>query len=100
MHVVNRPIRVEYQPAGGTGGLTVGVEYFDETGEKDLVKYPDALLVEVVLVGSSMYRIEFTPDEVGTWTVHLADSFGGTAIKQYTVVKDVEKMLIVPAMVA
>jgi hypothetical protein len=100
MYIVNRPIRIEYQPVGGTAGLTVGVEYFDETGEKDLVNYPDALLIEIVVVNSSMYRIEFTPDEVGTWTVHIADSAGGTAIKQYVVIKDIEGMLIIPAMIA
>lgn len=100
MYIVNQPIRVEYQPVAGTAGLTVGVEYFDETGEKDLVNYPDALLIEKILVGSSMYRIDFTPDAVGTWTVHIADSAGGTAIKQYVVIKDIEKMLIIPAMIA
>ena len=57
------------------------------------------LFDEIVLVGSSMYRGEFTPDQIGTWTVHIADSAGGTAIKQYVVVKDIEKMIIVPAMV-
>lgn len=98
-YVVNKPIRVEYQPAGGIAGLTVGYEIFDETGEKDNSDFPDALLTEMVLVGSSMYRGQFTPDEVGTWTVHIADSAGGTAIKQYIVVKDIENMINIPAMV-
>lgn len=98
-YIVNQPIRIEYQPAGGTAGLTVGVEIFDETGEKDTHDFPDALLTEIVLVESSMYRGEFTPDEIGTWTVHIADSASGTAIKQYVVVKDIEKMIISPAMV-
>lgn len=100
MYIVNQPIRVEYQPAGGEAGITVGVEYFDETGEKDVVNFPDALLIEIPLVGSSMYRILFTPDTVGTWTVHIADSIGGTAVKQYVIIKDVEKMLSSPAMIA
>jgi len=98
-HVINQPIRIEYQPAGGVAGLTVGAEIFDETGEKDTHDFPDILLDEMVLVGSSMYRKEFTPDEVGTWTVHIADSAAGTAIKQYVVVKDIEKMITIPAMV-
>lgn len=100
MYIVNQPIRVEYQPVGGTAGLTVGVEYLDETGVKDIVNFPDAILTEIVLVGSSMYRAEFTPDEVGTWTVHIADSAGGTAIKQYIVNKDIENMPISPAIIA
>jgi len=100
VYIINRPIRVEYQPVGGTAGLTIGIEYFDETGNKDIVNYPDALLVEVLLVGSSMYKVEFTPDEVGTWTIHLADSAGGTAIKQYVVIKDIENLLTIPAMIA
>lgn len=98
-YIVNQPIRVEYQPAGGTAGLTVGVEYFDETGEKDIVNYPDALLAEIVMVGSSMYQGEFTPDAVGIWSVHIADSDGGTAIKQYVVGKDIENLFIIPAMI-
>jgi hypothetical protein len=100
MNVVNKPIRVEYQPAGGTPGLTVGIEYFDETGQKDIANFPDALLTEIPMVGSSMYRVAFTPDAEGTWSVHIADSAGGTAIKQYVVSKDVEKLLAIPAMVA
>lgn len=98
-YVVNQPVRIEYQPAGGIAGLTVGVEILDETGEKDTQDFPDFLLDEMVLVGSSMYRGAFTPDEIGTWTIHIADSAGGTAIKQYVVIKDVEKMIISPAMV-
>ena len=98
-HIVNHPIRIEYQPAGGIASLTVGVEIFDETGEQDLENFPNALLIEKVLIGSSMYRGEFIPDEVGTWSVHIADSAGGTAIKQYVVVKDIEKMNIIPAMI-
>lgn len=97
--MVNQPIRVEYQPAGGTAELTVGAEIFDETGDKDTQDFPDIFLTEMVLVGSSMYRGEFTPDEVGTWSVHITDSVGGTAIKQYVVVKDIEKLIIRPAMV-
>ena len=98
-YVVNKPIRIEYQPAGGEAGLTVGVEILDETGGKDTQDFPDMLLTEMVLVGSSMYRGEFTPDEIGIWTVHIADSAGGTAIKQYVVVKDIENLIISPAMV-
>jgi len=99
-YIVNQPIRVEYQPAGGTAGLTVGMEILDETGEKDIVNFPDILFTEFPLVGGSMYRGELIPDVVGTWTVHIADSLGGTAIRQYVVVRDIEHILNAPAMVA
>ena len=97
---VNEAIRVEYQPAGGTAGLTVGFEILDETGNKDLVNYPDALLSEKSLTVGVLYQGEFIPDETGIWTVHIADSDGGTAIKQYVVEKNVENLLIIPAMIA
>lgn len=97
---VNQPIRVEYQPAGGTGGLTAGIEIFDETGEKDVANFPDALLTEKVVVGGSIYQGEFTPDEIGIWSIHIADSDGGTAIKQYVVSKDIESLFSSPAMIA
>jgi hypothetical protein len=100
MAIVNEPVRVEYQPAGGTAGLTVGFEILDETGNKDIVNFPDALLTEKPLTVGVLYQGEFIPDETGTWTVHIADSAGGTAIKQYVVVHDIEKLLAVPAMVA
>jgi len=99
-YIVNKPIRVEYQPAGGTAGLTVGMEILDETGDKDIVNYPDVLFDEIPLVGGSMYRKELIPDTIGTWTVHIADSLGGTAIRQYVVVRDIEHILTAPAMVA
>lgn len=98
-YIVNKPIRIEYQSAGGTANLIVGAEILDETGEKDIQDFPDMLLIEKVLVGSSMYCGEFIPDEIGAWTVHIADSVGGTAIKQYIVIKDIEKMNISPAMI-
>ena len=98
-HIVNQSVRIEYQPARGTAGLIVGAEIFDETGEQDLINFPNILLAEIPLVESSMYRGEFIPDEIGTWTIHIADSAGGTAIKQYIVVKDIEKMNISPAMI-
>lgn len=99
MYLVNQPIRIEYQPAGGLADLTVGVEIFNEIGEKDLIDFPNALLTEIVLVGSSMYRGKFIPDKIGTWTVHIADSNGGTAIKQYVVIKDINNLIIIPAMI-
>ena len=100
MYILNKPIRIEYQPAGGEIGLTVGYEVLDETGNKDLVDYPDALLTEISLTVGSIYQGEFIPDEIGTWTIHIADSVGGLALKQYVVNKDIEKLLSAPAMVA
>jgi len=100
MYMVNKPIRVEYQPPGGGIGLTVGYEVLDETGIKDIINYPDAFLTEITLTIGSIYQGFFTPDEIGIWTVHVADSVGGLAVKQYVVTKDVEKLLSVPVMVA
>ena len=100
MYIVNQPIRVEYQPAGGGTGLTVGYEVIDETGVKDIINYPNALLTETTMTIGSIYQGEFTPDEVGIWTIRIADSLGGLALKQYVVIKDVEKLLSIPAMVA
>jgi len=100
MYTVNQPIRIEYQPAGGGTGLTAGYEVLDETGVKDIVNYPDALLTEIPLTVGSIYQGEFTPDAVGVWTVRIADSLGGLAVKQYIVTKDIEKLLSIPAMVA
>lgn len=97
---VNQPIRVEYQPAGGTAGLTVSVEILDETGFTDTQDFPVLSLTEVPLAGSSMYQGSFTPDEIGIWTVHISDSAGGTSIKQFVVVKDIENLLANPVMIA
>jgi len=100
MYTLNKPIRIEYQPAGGGIGLTVGYEVLDETGVKDIVNYPDTVLTEIPLTVGSIYQGYFTPDEVGTWTVHIADPLGGLAVKQYVVTKDIEKLLSIPAMIA
>ena len=100
MYPVNEPIRIEYQPAGGGTGLTVGFEILDETGAKDVENFPDAFLAEISLTVGTIYQGSFIPDEVGIWTIRIADSFGGLAIKQYVVTKDIEGMLAVPAMVA
>ena len=100
MYILGKPIRIEYQPAGGSTGLTVGYEILDETGVKDIVNYPDALLAEIVLAVGSIYQGEFTPDAVGTWTVRIADSAGGLAVKQFVVIKDIENLIVVPAMIA
>lgn len=99
-YIVNQPIRVEYQPAGGVTGITVGFEILDETGTKDLENFPDSLLAEIPLTVGTIYQGEFTPDKIGIWTVHIADSVGGTGIKQYVVVKDIENLIIIPAMIA
>ena len=99
-YIVNQPIRVEYQPAGGTAGLTVGFEILDETGAKDVINYPDSLLTEIPLTVGVLYQGEFTPDVIGTWTVHVTDSLGGNSIKQFVVVKNIENLIIIPAMVA
>ena len=100
MYIVSQPIRIEYQPAGGGTGLTIGYEVLDETGVKDVVDYPDSLLTEIALSIGSIYQGEFTPDKVGIWTIRIADSVGGLAVKQYVVINDIEKMLSVPVMVA
>ena len=98
--IVNQPIRVEYQPVGGTSGLTVNTVILDENGVTDEIDFPIFPLTELPIAGKSMYQGEFTPDTVGTWSVYIVDSDGGTAIKQYVVVKDIENMLAAPVMVA
>ena len=100
MYPVNKPIRVEYQPAGGGTGLIAGYEVIDETGVKDIINYPDTILTEIPLTVGTIYQGSFTPDETGIWTIRIIDSLGGLAIKQYVVTKDIEAMLAIPAMVA
>jgi hypothetical protein len=99
-YTVNQPTRVEYQAAGGTAGLTVSVEILDENGFTDTVNFPVFALTEMPLAGGSIYQGTFTPDEVGIWTARISDSDGGSIIKQYIVKKDIENLLIAPAMVA
>lgn len=100
MYKVNQPIRVEYQAAGSTAGLTVTVEILDETGYTDVVNFPTLTLVEIPLSGGSIYQGIVTPDEIGIWTVRISDSDGGSIIKQYVVIKSIESLLTAPTMVA
>jgi len=86
MSKVNETIKVLYQASGGDAGLTVTMEIFDETGYKDEINFPDVVMEEVPIAGSSMYVANFTPDVKGNWAVHcfLPDGVGST-IKSYLV---------------
>jgi len=98
---LNQSVRVEYQPAGGEAGLVIKMEIIDETGFKDLVNFPDVTMTEIPLSGCSIYQGSFTPDALGTWTVHVNKSDGtSSVIKQYEVEKSIESLLTTLPMVA
>jgi len=82
---VGEEIKVIYQAPNGETGLVIKMEIFDATGFKNN-DFPDTILVEIPIAGSSMYRGSFTPNAVGEWTVHVfMENGSGTVVKQYSV---------------
>lgn len=78
---VNEVIKVNYQASGAGTGLTVDMKVYDELDAEDVGQA--AVMTEK---GSSgRYKAEFTPDAEGEWSVHISDSAGGKAVKQFSV---------------
>ena len=80
------PIRVEYQPMGNSGGLTVKMEVLDETGYSDPENYPIEEMWEIPLTNGSIYQSYLSPDADGTWTVRIfVEGRNESVIQQYKV---------------
>ena len=86
-------IRVVYQAPKAKSGETVTMEIYDETGNKDIVNFPDVVMGEIGTTGR--YEGTFTPDAPGNWTVMIHyDVDKGPSVKQYRVLyTDVEGTL-------
>jgi len=91
---VGTPIKITYQAAGSTTGLTdVIAKILDETGSPDLVNFADITLTESPDILGEYFGY-FTPDAVGDW-VAVCDSATkpGKLPKQYRVTaKDVDSL--------
>lgn len=95
--IVGEEIRVDYQPAGASSGLTVKMEILDETGYTDTTDYPVVTMTELALAGGSIYRGTFTPDAAGTWEVRVyVEGRTESTIKQY-IIEEVSLAQIVGA---
>ena len=82
---VNEPLPIVYQAPGAESGLSgVVAEIVLPTGVKDMVNFPDVILVEVMATGT--YQGTFTPNVIGEWIliIHKADE-NGKVIKRYSV---------------
>jgi hypothetical protein len=78
---VNNPIRIDYQSAAGVSGLTVQMDVYDETGNKD--NSMSGVMVEKGTLG--IYQKIFTPDVIGDWFIKITDSANGKVIKSFTI---------------
>ena len=91
---VGTPIKITYQAAGNTIGLTdVTAQILDETESLDPVDYPDIVLTENSdVVGE--YLGSFTPDAVGTWRAIIDSATKpGRLPKQYEVTnRDIDSL--------
>ncbi len=74
-------IKVEYQTSGAGSGLIVNMTVYDELDVEDAPQ--NAVMVEKGLTGR--YVATFTPDADGEWSVHITDSVGGRAVRQFSV---------------
>lgn len=78
---INEVIKVEYQASGAGTGLAVNMKVYDELDAEDVGQA--AVMTEKSTSGR--YKATFTPDAEGEWSVHISDSAGGKAVKQFSV---------------
>jgi len=80
---INEPITVIYQAPNKESGLTIEVEIFLPSGDKDS-NFPDFTLTERGSTGT--YVGTFTPDAAGDWQVLVhKDDGDGQVTKKYSV---------------
>lgn len=81
---INEEIEVTYQALNSQTGLTITMEIFDATHEKDTPNFPDVVMTEIGATGR--YYGVFTPDVEGRWTIEIVDENGtGKVVKQFAV---------------
>lgn len=78
---VDEAIEVVYQAAGAKTGIVVTMNVYDEAGELDVAQSGE--MAEVGVTGR--YKLAFTPDANGNWSVQIADAGGGKSVAAYSV---------------
>lgn len=78
---LNELIDVVYQAAGGTTGIVVTMDVYDEAGTLDAVQ--SGAMTEIGSTGR--YKKSFTPDAEGLWHVQIGDANSGKAVKSFSV---------------
>lgn len=77
----NTLVEFKYRCNGSPSTANPVAEAIDETGTVD-----PAIIVTLTQVGTSrIWKGSFTPDASGVWAVHITDSNGGDAVKDFPV---------------